>query len=445
VIAIPAAALAPAEAAHRAASQPGAFWLSTPAADEIGIARDLVGTAPVEAVAGHTLDDLQRLERAWSAARAAWILGGAPPPGVPAAVGWLSYELGRRLVGLAPRGDGGAEPGAAEGVGSLFEFHFHDAIWCREASGEATIFARDLAAAGRLAAILARPSTASGPALGPLEPLHPPSLFLNGVRRILDYLQAGDAYQVNLSRPLIAVCGAGDPSFIAAALRARTPAPHAAFIAAVDGRGALIGNSPERFLSLDLAGVVETRPIKGTRPRGRTPQSDRAAAAELVASEKDRAEHVMIVDLERNDLGRVCRTGSVEVVSLARAIALPTVHHLVSTVRGALRPGVGLGALLAATFPGGSVTGAPKRRAMQIIDELEPTPRDVYTGATGWLGAAGDLDLAIAIRTAVVRDGRLRVSVGGGIVVDSTPEAELEETEVKARVWQALCAPGRHG
>jgi anthranilate/para-aminobenzoate synthase component I len=121
-------------------------------------------------------------------------------------------------------------------------------------------------------------------------------------------------------------------------------------------------------------------------------------------------------------------------------VALPTVHHLISTVRGLLRPGIGLAALLAATFPGGSVTGAPKRRAMQIIDELEPTARGVYTGATGWLGAAGDLDLAIAIRTAVVRDGRLTVSVGGGIVADSTPETELEETEVKARAWGALCA-----
>ena len=147
----------------------------------------------------------------------------------------------------------------------------------------------------------------------------------------------------------------------------------------------------------------------------------------------------MIVDLERNDLGRVCRTGSVEVASLARVVALPTVFHLVSTVRGRLRPDVGLAALLEATFPGGSITGAPKRRAMQIIDELEPAPRGPYTGATGWLGAAGDLDLAIAIRTAVVRGGRLSLSVGGGVVADSTPEGELAETEVKARAFAALC------
>ncbi len=128
-----------------------------------------------------------------------------------------------------------------------------------------------------------------------------------------------------------------------------------------------------------------------------------------------------------------------EVAALARVVSLPTVHHLISTVRGQLRPDVGLGALLAATFPGGSVTGAPKRRAMQIIDELEPAARGVYTGATGWLGAAGDLDLAIAIRTAVLRGGQLELSVGGGIVIDSTPEGELRETEVKARAFAALC------
>jgi len=148
----------------------------------------------------------------------------------------------------------------------------------------------------------------------------------------------------------------------------------------------------------------------------------------------------MIVDLERNDLGRVCHTGSVEVASLARLVALPTVFHLISTVRGHLRADVGLAALLEATFPGGSITGAPKRRAMQIIDELEPAARGPYTGATGWLGAAGDLDLAIAIRTAVVGGGRLSLSVGGGVVADSTPEGELAETQVKARAFEALCA-----
>jgi anthranilate/para-aminobenzoate synthase component I len=437
VIALPAAPLEPSVAARRAAALPGACWLVTPAADQVGIARDLVGAAPVEVVRGTSDADLERLEAAWAAARAAWSRDGPPVAGVPAAVGWFSYELGRRLMGLPPRDDG--RP--------LYEFHFYDAIWSRSVGGQAAIWACDEAAARRLALRLGN-STAvadSPPVLGPLEPEHPPAIFLDGVRRILDYLRAGDAYQVNLSRRLRARTGAGDPVALAAALRARAPAPHAVFIAADDGRGALIGNSPERFLSVDPAGVVETRPIKGTRPRGGNPTSDRAAVADLLASPKDRAEHVMIVDLERNDLGRICRTGSVEVAALAQVVALPTVHHLVSTVRGVLRPGVGLAALLRATFPGGSITGAPKRRAMQIIDELEPTARGAYTGATGWLGAAGDLDLAIAIRTAVVRDGALALSVGAGIVADSTPEAELAETDIKARAFEALRAGAHRG
>ena len=146
----------------------------------------------------------------------------------------------------------------------------------------------------------------------------------------------------------------------------------------------------------------------------------------------------MIVDLERNDLGRVCRAGSVVVEDLTRVLALPTVFHLVSTVRGTLRADVGLAALLRATFPGGSVTGAPKQRAMEIIEELEPVRRGPYTGATGWLGAAGDLDLAIAIRTALVRNGRLTLSVGGGIVADSRADAELAETIAKAAAFTAL-------
>jgi anthranilate/para-aminobenzoate synthase component I len=440
VIALPAAALEPSVAAARAAARPGACWLAAPAANQIGIARDLVATAPVEVVRGRSVADLERLEAAWATARAAWSRHGPPSAGVPAAAGWFSYELGRRLMGLPPRQDGAGAP--------LFEVQFYDAIWSRPLGGEAAIWACDDVAAQRLAATLGGPqagASAPPPLLGRLEPVHPPAVFLDGVRRILDYLQAGDAYQVNLSRRLRARFEAGDPVALAAALRARAPAPHAAFIAATDSRRALIGNSPERFLSLDLDGVVETRPIKGTRPRGVGPAADRAALADLLASPKDRAEHVMIVDLERNDLGRICRTGSVEVVSLAQAVALPTVHHLVSTVRGVLRPGVGLAALLRATFPGGSITGAPKRRAMQIIDELEPIARGAYTGATGWLGAAGDLDLAITIRTAVVRDGGLALSVGAGVVADSTPEGELEETEVKARAFETLCAGGDRG
>jgi len=431
VIALDGPALEPAEAARRAASAPGAFWLSGPAPDEVSIGRDLVGAAPARVVRG---DDVEALEHAWTEQRARWgaLATGEVPRGVPLAAGWLSYDLGRRWAGLPPR--------AADVVVAPYaplEFHFYDAVWTRDVGGAATIYARDEASARRLRAQLETPPPRAPYAPpGPLAPDASADVYLDGARRVLEYLRAGDAYQVNLARRVSAQF-AGAPVELAAALRARAPAPFAAFLGAADGGAALVGNSPERFLALDGRGAVETRPIKGTRPAGEGRR--RSGREELLASEKDRAEHVMIVDLERNDLGRVCETGSVVVEGVARVLDLPTVHHLVSTVRGRLRADVGLAALLAATFPGGSITGAPKRRAMQIIDALEPFARGPYTGATGWLGVAGDLDLAVAIRTALVSGGRLSLSLGGGIVVDSTPEDEWAETEVKARAFARLC------
>jgi para-aminobenzoate synthetase component 1 len=433
VIALDGPALEPAVAARRAAAAPGAFWLSAPGADEVTIARDLVGAEPARVVRG---DSVAALERAWLEERGRWgplegrgAGSGGPPPGVPIAAGWLSYDLGRPWMGLQPRA-----PDAVVAPFAPLEFHFHDAVWVRPVGGPATIFAREEAAARRLRARLESDVPRAPPAAPPgaLTPDHDANLYLEGARRVLAYLGAGDAYQVNLARRASAPFG-GAAVELAAALRARAPAPHAAFIASVDGAAALVGNSPERFLALDGRGAVETRPIKGTRALAR------AGREELLASPKDRAEHVMIVDLERNDLGRVCQTGSVVVEGVARVLDLPTVYHLVTTVRGRLRPEVGLSELLAAAFPGGSITGAPKRRAMQIIDELEPVARGPYTGATGWLGAAGDLDLAVAIRTALVSGGRLSLSLGGGIVADSTPEDEWGETEVKALAFARLC------
>jgi para-aminobenzoate synthetase component 1 len=198
------------------------------------------------------------------------------------------------------------------------------------------------------------------------------------------------------------------------------------------GEGAIVSSSPERFL-LCRDGEVETKPIKGTRGRGPTPEEDSRLAAELLASEKDRAENVMIVDLLRNDISRVCEDGSVTVDKLCELESFANVHHLVSTVRGKLRKDETATDLLAACFPGGSVTGAPKRRAMEIIAELEPTARGPYCGAIGYLGADGNMDSAIAIRTMTVKDRRVTFQAGGGIVADSDPEAEYEETLAKAR------------
>ena len=436
MIVVPAAPLAPAEAARRAATGGGPFWLASPgrAENDIEVSVDFVGCDPVRVVQGSALD---ALEAAWVEERRRWgrSADAAPALGWPVGVGWLSYDLARAWIRLPTRA---ADEHGWPDIG----FHFYDAVWRWDGgSGTATIAAVDVAAAKRLAVRLAD-KPAGAPSLplawSPLRADQPDARYLDGVGRILAYLNAGDAYQVNLARRLGAPLSVGDTLAVATRLRVRAPAPHGLWLVTADGSGAILGNSPERFLCTDGSGAVETRPIKGTRRRSDDSEADREARLALTASEKDRAEHVMIVDLERNDLGRVCRAGSVVVDELLRLMTLPTVFHLVSTVRGVLRPDVGLAALLRATFPGGSVTGAPKQRAMEIIEELEPFRRGPYTGATGWLGAAGDLDLAVAIRTALVRDGRLTLSVGGGIVADSVPLAELSETTAKAAAFAAL-------
>jgi anthranilate/para-aminobenzoate synthase component I len=411
--------LPPAEAARRAATGRLPFWLASPGDGDVTVEREVVGCDPVRMVRG-TVDEL---DQAWRQERAHW----PAAPALPIAVGYLGYDLGRqfeRLRGTAPPRSGWPD----------LEFRFHDALWIHHPPKAPEIWARSEDAAARLQARLATPLPPSHTVVrGPtLLPDTPDERHLAGVRRILEYLQAGDVYQVNLARRLSAPFTA--PSLpLFTRLQCESPAPHALWLAGEDG-SALVGNSPERFLRLHPDHRVETRPIKGTRPRS----AGEDAAAALRQSPKDRAEHVMIVDLERNDLGRVCLPGTVGVEGFARLVSLATVHHLVTTVRGRLRPDVTFPGLLRATFPGGSITGAPKIRAMEIIDELEPVARGPYTGATGWLGAAGDLDLAIAIRTALVRDGRLTLWVGGGIVADSVPEEELRETEVKAQAFVRL-------
>jgi para-aminobenzoate synthetase component 1 len=441
VIALDVEPLDPAEAARRAARGADPFWLTSPGPDaDVGVAADFVGCDPVRVVGDQGGRDVDALEDAWRVERRAWDEAGpsseALPAGVPIGVGFLSYDLGRRWIALPSR--------AADDHGwPELEFRFHDALWVRDAAtGAARILARDAAAARRLADRLARAAEPlAPPPVSPLRAEGGDAGYLAAVERILTYLAAGDAYQVNLARRLSATIGPGDPVWLAQALRSRAPAPHAIWLARNGGRDQLIGNSPERFLRTDGRGGIETRPIKGTRPRGAQGDvdSDRRLRAELVGAAKERAEHVMIVDLERNDLGRVSVPGSVAIEGLARVMELPTVFHLVTTVRGRLRRDLGLAALLRATFPGGSITGAPKKRAMEIIEELEPVRRGPYTGATGWLGAAGDLDLAVTIRTALVQGDRLTLSVGGGIVADSRPAAELAETDAKASAFTALC------
>jgi para-aminobenzoate synthetase component I len=255
--------------------------------------------------------------------------------------------------------------------------------------------------------------------------------YLDAVGRVREYIIAGDIFQANLSQrfqgPL------PETSFeLYCRLRHRNPAPFAAYLAFDEL--AVLSASPERFLRLDQERrLVETRPIKGTRPRGLGPMHDAALGRALAESEKDRAENVMIVDLLRNDLSRVCRAGTVRVPELFALEHHPTVHHLVSTVLGELESSADATDLIRAAFPGGSITGAPKVRAMEVIAELEPTQRGVYCGSIGYISVTGDMDTSIVIRTYLALRDRIYFQAGGGIVADSDPELEYRETLDKAR------------
>ena len=260
--------------------------------------------------------------------------------------------------------------------------------------------------------------------------------YLDTVQRVREYIVAGDIFQANLSQRFEGALP--EPPFeLYRRLRQRTPAPIAAYLDFDDLQ--ILSASPERFLRLDPERrVVETRPIKGTRPRGLGPMHDAALGRALAESQKDRAENVMIVDLLRNDLSRSCRLGSVRVPRLFDVESFATVHHLVSTVTGELDAGYDAIDLLRGAFPGGSITGAPKLRAMQIIEELEPHRRGVYCGAIGYLGFDGTMDLNIAIRTMVLSRGEIRFWAGGGIVADSNVDDEYQETFDKAAAMLKL-------
>ncbi len=254
------------------------------------------------------------------------------------------------------------------------------------------------------------------------------------VQRAQAYIAAGDVYQVNLSQRFTAKWE-GSPWALYQRLQRESPVPFGAFLDLGDSW--VVSASPERFLHVQN-GVVETRPIKGTRPRGATPAEDAALADELRTSEKDRAENLMIVDLLRNDLGRVCETGSIRVPALWQVEGYSNVWQLVSAVTGVLRPEADAVAALEAAFPGGSVTGCPKIRAMEIIEELEPVRRGIYCGALGYLGFDGTMDTSIVIRTIVLTRDRLFLQVGGAVVADSDPQAEYEETLVKAQAARSV-------
>jgi anthranilate synthase component 1 len=250
-----------------------------------------------------------------------------------------------------------------------------------------------------------------------------------------EYIRAGDAFQIVLSQRFVEPCAA--PALdVYRALRMTNPSPYMYLLnlpgADMDSAGfSIVGSSPEALVKL-TGDEAMLHPIAGTRPRGRTPDEDADLVAELLADPKERAEHLMLVDLGRNDLGRVCRAGTVNVVEFMRVEQYSHVHHIVSTVVGRLRGGVSAYDLLAATFPAGTLSGAPKPRAMEIIDELEQTRRGLYAGCIGYFDFAGDMDTAIAIRTALIRDGQAYVQAGAGIVADSVAQTEDLECQSKA-------------
>jgi len=260
--------------------------------------------------------------------------------------------------------------------------------------------------------------------------------YEQAVQTVIDYIHAGDIFQANISQRFLATMPADlDPLILYGELRAINPAPFAAYIKF--GETILLSASPERFLQLSN-GCVETRPIKGTRRHGCTATEDEQLKTELLTSEKDRAENIMIVDLMRNDLSRVCADHSVQVTQLCGLESFSTVHHLVSVVTGNLKSNYNAVDLLRATFPGGSVTGAPKVRAMEIIAEIEPTVRGPYCGSIGYIGFDGTMDLSITIRTLALKNKLITFQAGGGIVADSDPVLEYEETLTKASALQKL-------
>jgi para-aminobenzoate synthetase component 1 len=357
-----------------------------------------------------------------------------PTPFAGGAIGYFGYDLARRLERLPSRAlDAESLPEMAVGIydWAVVVDHEQRAAWLVGAERDART-RRDW---DRLLALFSDPPLAGARQperlpfrVGALSCNFDPGSYRRAFARIQRYITAGDCYQVNLAQRFSAAVS-GDAWLGYLALRRLNPSPYAAYLN--HPAASVLSSSPERFLTV-RRGQVETRPIKGTRPRAAAPEADAALARELRDSAKDRAENLMIVDLLRNDLGKVCVPGSVAVPRLFAVESYASVHHLVSTVSGRLHPEVDAIGLLRAAFPGGSITGAPKLRAMEIIEELEPHRRGVYCGAIGWLGFNGDMDSNIAIRTLVSADRQLRFWAGGGIVVDSRPDEEYQECMDKA-------------
>ena len=428
-----------------AARSPRAFLLESVVGGERIARYSFIGRDPVETVEIRGPgDDLLGSLRARMGAPAAEV------PGLPrltgGAVGYLSYDAVRLFERIPDRHPPDGLP--------LASFSFYRSLVAFDHARQRIVLVADAEPGSRTAYERAqdvldgfeadlrgpRPAAAapvrSGTALDAGGDFFPDGAgYRQSVRQAQDYIAAGDIFQVVLSRRRRVECPC-DPFTVYRALRMVNPSPYMYFLK--DGERAVAGASPEMLVRVE-GRRIETRPIAGTRPRGATAEEDERLGRELLADEKERAEHVMLVDLGRNDLGRVCEYGSVSVDELMVVETYSHVMHIVSSVSGTLRDDVTAMDALRASLPAGTLSGAPKIRAMQIIDELESVKRGPYGGAIGYLSYSGDLDACIYIRSAVFKDGRMHVQAGGGIVADSDPDYEVRETEAKAgAVWAAV-------
>lgn len=362
-----------------------------------------------------------------------------PPENIPfagGAVGVLSYELGRHLESVPARHC--PIPGQPEMALGFYDSIVVFDLWEKRAWVTALTLQAE-AKARRMIGYIADIAHQESPAV--VSTRLPGLLwraemeraaYCRQVQRIVDYIAAGDVFQVNMTARFLADRPTGLQDFqVYRALRAANPAPFAAYLR-ISSSLTLLSASPERFLSMDRSGLIQARPIKGTMPRyPDDPIADTHSAQALLASAKDNAENLMIADLLRNDIGRVAELGSVRAPVLCGLESYASVHHLVSVIEGRLRPDLGPVDLLRVTFPGGSITGAPKVRAMEIIDELEPAARGPYCGSVLWIGGDGAMDANIVIRSLVLTDRQVIAQAGGGVVSDSDPATEYDEMRTK--------------
>lgn len=389
----------PADIARAWGHKPHLLWLDSADETHPNAGWSYVMADPEEWIEGRMEDCIPRIRKALAGHEPA----GADAPFAGGAAGYFGYD-GHVAVGIYP---------------ALYAYdHSNDEghfINCEAGQNSAPIPANDYVLEW--------------------QALTSPATYQSRVQKVIDYILAGDIFQANLSQAFEAdLPDSFNTLDYYLRLRERNPAPFGGYFDA--GKRCLASCSPERFLSINNTGRIETKPIKGTAPRHTNSVDDKASAARLMASAKDRAENIMIVDLLRNDLSKVCEPASVQVEALCALESFARVHHLVSTVSGQLDKGRDALDALAACFPGGSITGAPKIRAMKIIDELEDVPRGPYTGALGWVGFDGAMDSNILIRSVVFEDGKARLNVGGGITARSQPAAEYQETLDKAAGMQ---------